>query len=121
MLEVLRDLPANVVGVVASGKVTAGDYESVLIPAIESALKAHGSVHMLYQLGPAFSGFTPGAMWDDLKVGVAHLKAWKKIAVVTDVDWVAGATRIFAFTFPCPVRVFSNDHFGDAVRWVAAA
>lgn len=120
MIESIPDLPGQVVGIVASGQVTASDYETVVIPAIESALTTHESVRILYQLGPAFTGFTSGAMWDDMRLGMAHLKAWEKIAIVTDLDWVAGATRIFRFVMPCPVKVFSNDEFAVAARWITA-
>jgi hypothetical protein len=120
MIESIPDLPGQVVGIVASGQVTASDYETVVIPAIESALKTHESVRILYQLGPAFTGFTSGAMWDDMRLGMAHLKAWEKIAIVTDLDWVAGATRIFRFVMPCPVKVFGNDEFAEAARWITA-
>ena len=65
MIELLAGLPDPIVGLRASGQVTAQDYESVVIPAIESKLQAHGAVRALYQLGPAFSGFSAGVMWDD--------------------------------------------------------
>jgi hypothetical protein len=31
-----------------------------------------------------FDGLTGGALWQDLKMGVEHLRGWKKIALVTD-------------------------------------
>jgi hypothetical protein len=52
---------------------------------------------------------------------MAHLKAWDKIAIVTDLDWVAGAMRIFRFTMPCPVKVFANSEFAEAARWISEA
>lgn len=120
MIELLPGLPDPIVGLLASGEVTADDYESVVIPAIESKLQAHGAVRLLYQLGPAFSGFTAGAMWDDAKLGLAHLKAWKKIAIVTDSDWMLSAIGIFRFAIPCPLKVFSNGQFAEAVEWITA-
>jgi hypothetical protein len=120
MIELLPGLPDPIVGLLASGQVTTQDYESVVIPTIESKLQAHGTVRVLYQLGPAFSGFTAGAMWDDAKLGFTHLKAWEKIAVVTDSDWVRGAIGIFRFAIPCPVKVFSNVEFAEAVEWIKA-
>ncbi|MEO8304810.1 MAG: STAS/SEC14 domain-containing protein [Betaproteobacteria bacterium] len=120
MIQLLPNLPEHVVGFVASGQVNASDYETVVIPALQSALKAYGRIRILYQLGPDFDGFTSGAMWDDMKVGFSHLKAWERIAVVTDLDWVAGATRIFAFAIPCPAKVFPNNQYDDAVRWIVA-
>lgn len=120
MIELIPNLPDRVVGILASGQVTASDYEKVLVPAVEAELAEHGKVRVLYQLGPAFTGFTSGAMWDDMKLGVAHLKAWERIAVVTDVDWIAGATRFFGFAMLCPVKVFPNSDIAAATRWIAA-
>lgn len=120
MIELLPNLPSEVIGFVASGKVTAKDYESVVFPAIESKVKEHGKVRILYQIGPRFSGFTAGAMWDDAKVGLGHLKAWEKIAVVTDVDWIRRAVGVFRFLMPCPIKMFSNSQLAEARDWIAA-
>lgn len=120
MIERLPHLPDRILGYVASGEVTARDYETVLIPAIDAMIKQQGTVRLLYQIGPAFSGFTAGAMWDDAKLGMAHLKAWEKIAVVTDIDWIAGAVRLFGFAMPGGVKVFSNGEYDDAVKWLGA-
>ena len=120
MIHLLPNLPGNTVGVTASGQVDATDYETVLIPAVEAVLKRHEKVRFLYLLSGDFTGFTPGAMWDDLKFGLAHLKAWERIAVVTDVTWVANATSMFRFVMPCPVKVFSIKDRAEAEAWIAA-
>jgi len=120
MIELLPNLPAHIVGVNASGQVDAADYEKVLVPAVEAVLKEHGKVRLLYQLGNDFTGFTAGAMWDDMKLGLAHLRAWEKVAVVTDVGWVASATSMFRFAMPFPVRVFSIEDRAAADAWIAA-
>ncbi len=120
MIDLVPNLPPQVLGFVASGKVTADDYESTVIPAIESRLKESGKVRIFYHLGPAFTGFTAGAMWDDAKMGIAHLKAWEKIAIVTDVDWIGGAVGIFWIAIPCPVKVFPNAQYAEAAAWIAA-
>ncbi len=120
MIELLRDLPGEVVGFTASGQVTAHDYESVVIPAIEAKLKEHGKVRILYQIGSTFSGFSAGAVWDDAKLGITRLKAWEKIAVVTDVDWITGAVGLLGFAMTCPVKVFPNGRYTEALEWIAA-
>lgn len=88
MIEIDSDMPDNVMAATAHGKVSGQDYETVLVPAIEAALKRHKQIHLLYQLAPDFSGFTAEAMWDDFKVGVRPLTAFDKIAVVADQGWV---------------------------------
>lgn len=120
MIELLPHLPDNVVGISASGQVNAADYETVLVPAVEAALAKHSKVRLLYELSAGFTGFTSGAMWDDMKLGLAHFKAWERVAVVTDLSWVANATNMFKFVMPCPVRVFSIKDQAQAEAWIAA-
>lgn len=120
MIELLSNLPANTVGIIASGHVTATDYETVLIPAVEAALKRHDKVRLLYELSGDFTGFTPGAMWDDMKLGLAHFRVWERVAVVTDVSWVANAISMFKFVMPCPVRVSAVKDRAQAEAWIAA-
>ena len=43
MLHILKDFPDNVVAAKASGQVTGKDYENVMIPAVEEALKLYGA------------------------------------------------------------------------------
>ncbi len=119
MLELMPDLPERVIGVVASGEVSAGDYETVLVPAINATLAKFDAVRIVYQIGPAFTGFSAGAAWQDMKLGIAHLRAWERVALVTDLEWVSAAMRMFAFAVPCPVRQFSNAELAQAVQWVA--
>lgn len=119
MLERIPDLPDDVVGVIATGEIAADDYDIVLVPAVEAAIGKHGHVRLVYQLGPGFSSFSAGAMWDDAKLGMMHLGKWKKIAVVTDLAWVSGMIRALGFAIPCPARVFSNDALAEAIAWVS--
>lgn len=113
-------VPDYVVAVNVSGEVDADDYEKVLIPALDSALKIHNRISVLYHLTPEFTGFTSGAMWDDAKLGIAHWKAWEKIAVVTDNEWFAHSTRMFSFIIPGTVKVFANAELSQARIWIEA-
>jgi SpoIIAA-like len=89
----------------------------VLLPAVDSVLKRHKKIRFLFRTGKDFSGYTPGAMWDDAKLGVQHLTAFEKIAVVSDVPWLVQATRFFRFLIPC-VKVFSGEKLPDAEAWI---
>lgn len=35
-----------------------------------------------------------GALWEDLKIGLPHLRDWKRIALVTDIDWIVQVTEL---------------------------
>jgi hypothetical protein len=120
MLEIIPDMPENVLAVKASGKVTGEDYDKVLIPALDNKVKEQKKIRVLYHIAARdFSGFAAEAMWDDAKVGLRHLSAFEKIAVVSDVDWIVGAVKIFAFLIPCPTKVFENEKLPEAKAWVS--
>lgn len=120
MIERIEDLPDSVLGFTAKGTVTADDYETVIVPAVEAQLQRHPKIRFLYVLGDQFEGFEAGAMWDDAKLGLKHLTAWQKIAVVTEVEWIRAALLVLCFTMADHVRVFTNAELADAKRWIAA-
>ncbi len=118
MLEIIQDMPDNVVAVRASGKVSGKDYDDVLIPAVEGGIKRHGKVRVFYQLTRDFSGFTAEAMFDDAKLGIRHLTEFEKIAVVTDADWTSRTVQFFSLFIPCPVKIFGNNDMSEAKAWL---
>lgn len=118
MVEEIPGLPPNVLGFSAKGTVTASDYESVIIPAVEALFSRHGKVRFLYHLGADFSGFEAGAVWDDTKLGLRHLAGWEKMAVVSDVEWIRAGIKIFALAIPGHVRVFHDGELTEAKEWV---
>ena len=118
MIENIPNLPDNVLGFSAKGTVTADDYESVIIPAVEALFSRQGKVRFLYHLGTDFSGFEAAAVWDDTKLGLKHLTGWERMAVVSDVEWIRAAIRIFALAIPGDVRVFHNSELTEAIRWI---
>ncbi|HSD10470.1 MAG TPA: STAS/SEC14 domain-containing protein [Candidatus Binatia bacterium] len=121
MVEIIPDVPDNVIAIRARGTVTASDYESVIIPAIESKLARHDKLRILYHLGSDFSGFEARAVWHDAKVGLEHFGAWERLAVVSDVEWVRGVTRLFGVAIPGRVRVYRNAELDSALAWAREA
>ena len=118
MLETIQPSTGNVVAVRAAGKVTGDDYETVLIPQIEEKLKSYDKIRLLYQLGPEFEGYEAEAIWDDTKVGLKHLTAFEKIAIVTDSEWIIRAVKAFGFMMPGEVRLFANGELTEAQSWI---
>lgn len=118
MLEIIGGLPQGVLGVRAKGRISAADYEQVLIPAVEAALKHQDKIRFYYELGAEFEGIDAGAVFEDLKVGLARLPHWEKLAVVTDVGWISQAVSAFAFLIHGQVRVFPVAQAGKARAWI---
>lgn len=119
MLTKLIDLPGNVLGIEGTGKVTAEDYQTVLVPALEEKLREVHKVRLLYVLGEGFDGYTGAAAWEDTKVGLRHLTRFERIAVVTGVDWIRNSIKVFGFALPGEVRVYKNDELQKAREWVS--
>lgn len=119
MITEIKDLPKGVVGFSAEGRVVDADYRDVLIPAVETALKAGGKLHLLYLLGPKFEGYAPSAMLDDGLFGARHFFDFAKIACVTDNETYGTLVRSFGFLMPAAVRVFAVKDLNAAKTWLA--
>ena len=119
MIEELKDMPAGVIGFDASGKLRAEDYRDVVLPALERAA-ATGEVRFVIIMRD-FGGMSGGALWQDLKVGFEHLRAWKRIALVTDIDWVRHMTALFGWMTPGEVEVFPLAQREEAIAWAAGS
>jgi len=117
MISQLEELPAGVIGFEASGKIAAEDYRDVIVPALAQAAKA-GDVRFLIIMRD-FDGMSGGAVWQDLKVGVEHLRSWKRIALVTDINWMTHATDLFGWMTPGETKTFPLDQKDQAIQWVA--
>lgn len=120
MIEVLPDLPPRVLGFEAVGEVHAADYEDVLQPALDEAADS-GEIRLVYVLGDRFEGYSAGASVQDSKLAFSHHKAWKRTAIVSDLDWVRHLTSVFGWMVPGSFRLFGLAERSDAIAWVAAA
>src|SRR5262245_25508525 len=79
------------------------DYEDVLLPELHRALEGGGGLRTLYLIED-IDEVEGEAMWADAKLGwnlgVKHRDAWVRSAIVTDIGWMARATKMFAWMMP---------------------
>ncbi len=121
MIEPLEGLPDGVIGFRAVGTVDASDYRDRLVPAIEAALAAHGTVNFVAVLGDDFDHLSLGATWEDAKLIGLPLSSWGRAAVVTNHDALAGMATAFGGLVPGGFRVFRLGEERAAIDWVAEA
>jgi hypothetical protein len=119
VIEVMKDLPPNVVGLKATGKVTGKDYEEVVIPTVEARLKEHEKLRLLYHCGPEMTGFDLAAAWDDTKVGLRHMLDFERAAVVASDAWIRDSMKVFGFMMPGHIRVWDENGLEEAKAWVS--
>jgi len=120
MIDLIKGLPSNVVGLSAHGLVTENDYRDVLIPAVENALKLHDKIRIYYEIGPNFTGFDLRAVFADIRIGAGRLFHWEKIAIVTDVPWIRDSARLFSFLIPAQIHTFDTADILKAKAWIVA-
>jgi SpoIIAA-like len=122
VIERLTDMPAGTIGFRAAGEIEREDYEEVLVPELRRALETGGRLRTLYLIED-LDEIEPGALWADAKLGidlgVRHYDAWIRSAIVTDIHWMARATKVFAWMIPGEARVFPRNELEQAKAWVA--
>ena len=116
MIELIEDLPRNVVGISVTGRVTKQECREILTPAVERSLKWRDKSRLYYELGSRF----PGAGWDDLDLGFEHASRCERIAIVTDIAWVKLTVKAIRFLIPGEIRVFTTIEAPDARAWITA-
>jgi hypothetical protein len=113
MIEIIPELPDNVVGIVTKGRVTREECNGVLKDAMEDSLRRHDKVRLYYEIGSRF----PGAGWDDLDIGL-DLPQWERVAVVTDTGWVRHTVNALRFLIASDIRVFTRFQADEGRAWI---
>ena len=116
MIDLIEDLPRNVVGIAVRGRVTKEECRQVLAPAIERSLRWRDKIRLYYELGSRF----PGSGWDDLDIGFEHAARCERIAIVTDIAWVRLTVKAIRFLIPGEIRVFATEEAAEARAWITA-
>jgi len=119
-VSIMEDLPDDVLGLDLRGEITARAYAETIAPEVERMRRRHGRIKLVYRIGPEFTSATPGAVWNDARLGVMNLSAFSRIALVSDIEWVRLATRTFAPLIPGEVHIFPTAQLDDAKAWVSA-
>jgi len=122
MLERLKHMPDGTVGFRIDGDVEGDDYREILVPALKAAVDSGHGLRALYLIED-LDDFEDGALWEDTKLGydllIQHHGEWKRSAIVTDLEWVARASKLFLWLFPGEVRLFRVTDLQQAKAWVA--
>ena len=67
-----------------------------------------------------WDGMSSGAAWEDLKVGMKNLTKWKRIALVTGLDWMITFVSLFGWMTPGELKRFPVAERGQAITGLRA-
>jgi hypothetical protein len=122
MIELLADMPAGVTGIRVSGRISGAELRE-LKPTVEALLQGD-EVRIVEVIASDYEGFGPGGLVEDLKLGFGALiknhGAFKRIAVVSDLQWVAHVMHAFAWMVPGELEIFGLDELDRAAGWAAS-
>ena len=122
MIEWLENMPEGTLGFRAEGKLTREDYTEAMIPRLREAVEA-GDLRVVCVLGPDFHGLDASAALEDVKSGfelaVGHRSAWRRMGLVTDLDWIRNAVHVLGWIAPGELRLFQFADLEAAKAWVA--
>ena len=118
MLEVMPESTGKILWLRAADRLTDRDYREVFIPRLEAVVREHGRVRVLFHLAPDFQGWTPGALWEDLKLDLQHRGDFEKVAMVGAPLWADASLKLFAHFMPGEVRTFLREHLAEAWIWI---
>lgn len=100
----------------AVGKLTHQDYE-MMVPVLESALEGvkDPDIYALMDV-TELDGWELQAAWDDLKLGVKHIRHFEKVAIVGKTTLQEVMAKLANWFTPAEVKFFVDK--GDAVAWL---
>lgn len=121
MIEVLPDMPPGVTGVRVSGRLHRDDIKK-FEPTMRTMLDTP-EIRIVEVIASDYEGFGPGGLLEDMRQGFGalfrHHSAFKRVAVVSDKEWIAHTLHALAWMVPGELALFGLDELDQAKVWAA--
>ena len=102
----------------AGGRLEDEDYNR-FVPQFERiAEREAGTVPMVIELAPDFSGWDLEGLWRDLKFDVRHKDCFGRIAIIGDSKWEEWGTEMSSSLFRAEMKFFQPSQRSHAESWV---
>lgn len=119
MIQLLQNLPENIVGFQATGDVTETDFKETVLPNVQQLVDKTGKLNYMLVLDTSIKNFTAAAWWQDALLGIKHITKWNRAAIVSDVDAIRTFTAIFSVVIPGEFKGFKHEDLQEAIDWVS--
>lgn len=121
MIEKLPESSGNILGFRLGGKLSEADYQDLLVPEMERAMKEYPKIRVVWIM-EGFEGWTVGGAWEDFLLGL-KFSTVEKMATVIDESWDEWMTLLFK-TFTTltrtELRFFKKERLAEAWEWIRA-
>lgn len=112
---IVTDQQPQLISVTVFGDFTLADYRE-FEASVDYQLKFEGPVNLLVDLRQ-MADYTLDVVWEDIKFTRAHAHDFKRIAVITDSQWVAWSAWLSQIYVDAEVQIFAD--LDDAKAWLA--
>lgn len=119
MIQLIQNLPENIVGFQATGDVTETDFKETVLPNVQQLVDRTGKLNYMLVLDTSIKNFTAAAWWQDALLGIKHITKWNRAAIVSDVDAIRTFTDIFSVVIPGEFKGFKHEDLQEAIDWVS--
>lgn len=120
MVKVLPGSDGNLLGIQVSEKLTAQDYEEVMVPQLVERINQYGKARFLCYIDETFAGTELGAMLDDAKFFFKYKNDLEKVAVVGASGWVQVMAKLFSQFLEGEMKSFAGEQLAAAWEWIKA-
>lgn len=119
MIQIIENLPSNIVGFKAIGEITEKDFSEIVMPKVKALVDATDRLNYLLVLETSLSNFTIGAWMKDAMMGIKHITKWNRAAIVSDVEAIRNFTNFFSYLMPGEFKGFEHRDLQLAIDWVS--
>ena len=120
MIQLLKDLPQNIVGFRAFGNVTEQDYKSVIIPAVEDLVIKKNAINCLLLLDTDVATIKFGTWFMDALLRLPKIAKWHHFAIISDSEAVKRFRHLFKFFTRGELKFFPKVEQEKAIQWAAS-
>ncbi len=106
----------HLVNVAVLGEFSLTDFKE-FEEAVAAGLQGNAAVNVLVDLRDMI-GFTVDVAWEDLKFSRQHLRDFRRMAIVTEDQWITWSAWLSNLFVQAAVQVFKD--YDEALSWVSA-
>ncbi len=119
MVELLKNIPPQVVAFRASGEVTKDDYDNVIFPEVSKHVDQSFDLNYVFIIETELKNFTAAAWMSDAWLGLKNIAKWHKVAIVSDDDKICKFTDGASHFLPGEFKGFTKNEEDAAIAWAA--
>jgi SpoIIAA-like len=108
---------ANIIYIVATGKLDDADYDKML-PILRQKIEKYEKINWFFQMKD-FEGWTPHAFWRDIKFDFKNTDKLNKVAIVGEKKWHELMTKAMKPFTSAKIKYFDEENASTAKDWIS--